>query len=76
MNIRGIEMSEIPKEIKERFEQWYKDKYVQATNDLTQDQTYNIAFAAYIEAIRMMCVDATAYEEYQLYCCFDKPKSN
>jgi hypothetical protein len=76
MNIRGIEMSEIPKEIKERFEQWYKDKYVQATNDLTQDQTYNIAFAAYIESIRMMCVDATAYEEYQLYCCFDKPKSN
>jgi hypothetical protein len=69
-NIRGTKVPEIPNEIKERFEQWYNSVQVYGKHN---GEHKDIALSAYIEAIRMMCVDATAYEEYQLYCCFDKP---
>jgi hypothetical protein len=73
MNIRGTKVPEIPNEIRERFEQWYKTSFVELSNSDMENGRYNCCLRAYIEAIRMMCVDATAYEEYQLYCCFDKP---
>jgi hypothetical protein len=71
-------VTEIPKEIRERFEQWFSEYIRMNAHRLNSKSVYDgqldIALNAYIEAIRMMCVDATAYEEYQLYCCFDKPK--
>jgi hypothetical protein len=66
-------VTEIPKEVRERFEQWFDKWYEINEPELTKEYYRDVALNAYIEAIRMMCVDATAYEEYQLYCCFDKP---
>jgi hypothetical protein len=73
MNIRGTKVTEIPKEIRERFDRWYASECVPFNDAMSEEIKYNSCLNAYIEAIRMMCVDATAYEEYQLYCCFDKP---
>lgn len=59
---------ELPKEIREKFDQWYDETYGQVYHEEHKCMCLN----AFMMAIRFMCVDATPVQEYRLYKYFSE----